>query len=542
VLANVLLRTEDAGLKLTATNLEIGITYWVPGKIETDGAITVPARLLTDVVNSLPNERIDLELQDGDRLHLRCGRFETHLRGIDADEFPAIPAAGERPTTRVSQKVLRRALAEVTFAAASDEARPILTGVLTRFEGDRITLAAADNYRIAITTIAGLDAVEETSIVVPARSYTELARVLSDTDDPVDLILSAQKNQVLFHADGVDLVSRLIDGQFPNYQQVLPATHATRVELDRDDLLKAVRLAAYIASASANIVKIQVAPDGAPQVTVGAAADVGDHQGVVDAVIEGDGTTIAFNARYLGDVLQNVDTDRFSIELNGPLSPGVFRPADGRDYTHVVMPVRTTSRRWPGPAGTTLLTSLRLAGFRAYDTLDVSFGPGPHLVWGANAAGKTSLLEAVVLLARGSSHRTGVDAEMIRWTAPFARVDGRRGADVAPADVDVTLVREGPSRGRKRIRVNGVPRRSGALAGILRTVVFAPEEMLRSGPEPRRRRSTPATQRFPTPPTSPATGADAAQPPAPGDPGGAGVARSAPLLGREAPRGRGGRA
>ncbi len=343
VLANVLLRTEDAGLKLTATNLEIGITYWVPGKIETDGAITVPARLLTDVVNSLPNERIDLEVKDSDRLHLRCGRFETHLRGIDADEFPAIPAAGERPTTRVSQKVLKRALAEVAFAAASDEARPILTGVLTRFEGDRITLAAADNYRIAITTVAGLDAVEETSVVVPARSYTELARVLADTDDPVEIILSAQKNQVLFHVDGVDLVSRLIDGQFPNYQQVLPASHATRVELDREDLLKAVRLAAYIASASANIVKLQVAPDGAPQVTVAAAADVGDHVGVVDATIEGDGTTIAFNARYLGDVLQNVDADRFAIELNGPLSPGVFRPADGRDYTHVVMPVRTTS-------------------------------------------------------------------------------------------------------------------------------------------------------------------------------------------------------
>ena len=343
VLANVLLRTEDAGLKLTATNLEIGITYWVPGKIETDGAITVPARLLTDVVNSLPNERIDLELSGGDRLHLRCGRYETHLRGIDADEFPAIAAAGERPTTRVSQKVLKRALSEIAFAAASDEARPILTGVLTRLEGDRITLAAADNYRIAITTIPGLDAVEETSVVVPARSYAELARVLVDTDDPIEIILSAQKSQVLFHVEGVDLVSRLIEGQFPNYQQVLPTSHATRVELDREDLLKAVRLAAYIASASANIVKLQIAPEGAPQVTVAAAADVGDHQGVVDATVEGDGTTIAFNAKYLGDVLQNVDADRFVMELNGPLSPGVFRPADGRDYTHVVMPVRTAS-------------------------------------------------------------------------------------------------------------------------------------------------------------------------------------------------------
>ena len=344
VLANVLLRTEDAGLKLTATNLEIGITYWVPGKIDTDGAITVPARLLADIVGGLPaGDRVDLEVRTGDRLHLACGRFETHLRGIDAEEFPAIPAAGERPTTRISQKVLRRALGEVTFAAATDEARPILTGVLTRFEGDHLTLAAADNYRIAISTIPTLDAVEEMSIVVPARSYTELARILADVDDPVEIILAPARNQVLFHVEGVDLVSRLIDGQFPNYQQVLPSSYATKAEVDRDDLLKAVRLAAYIASSSANIVRLGLAPEGAPLITVAAAADVGDQLGAVDAAIEGDGTTIAFNARYLVDVLQNVDADRFTIELQGPLAPGVFRPTDGRPYTHVVMPVRTTS-------------------------------------------------------------------------------------------------------------------------------------------------------------------------------------------------------
>ena len=148
VLANVLLKTEDAGLKLTATNLEIGITYWVPGKIDTDGATTVPAKLLTDLINSLPSgDRVDLELGAGESLHIRCGRFETHVKGIDADEFPAIQTAGERPTTRIAQNVLRRALAETAFAAASDEARPILTGVLAKFEGDQLTLAAADNYR-----------------------------------------------------------------------------------------------------------------------------------------------------------------------------------------------------------------------------------------------------------------------------------------------------------------------------------------------------------------------------------------------------------
>ena len=344
VLANVLLKTEDAGLKLTATNLEIGITYWVPGKIEVDGATTVPAKLLTDLVNSLPaGDRVDLELQAGDTLHLRCGRFETHVKGIDADEFPAIGAAGERPTTRIAQNLLRRALAETAFAAASDEARPILTGVLARFEGDQLTLAAADNYRIAVKTIPILDAVPETSVVIPARALNELARVLADVDDPVEVVLTASRNQVLFHLDGIDLVSRLIDGQFPNYQQVVPQSHTTRAVLDREELLRAVRPAALIAHESANIVKLQIGADGEPGITVSASAEVGDHVGQVEASVEGDGTTIAFNARYLADVLTNVTAEQFALELNGPLSPGVFKPIGDDRYIHVVMPVRTTS-------------------------------------------------------------------------------------------------------------------------------------------------------------------------------------------------------
>ncbi len=343
VLANVLLKTEDAGLKLTATNLEIGITYWVPGKIETDGAMTVPARLLTDLVGSLPaSERVDLELKDNDTLQLRCGPFATHIKGIDADEFPAIQTAGERPTTRINQGILRRALEETVFAAASDEARPILTGVLARFEGERATFAAADNYRIAVKTISTLDAVPETSVVIPARALAEVVRILGDVDDPVELVLAQARNQVLFHLEGVDLVSRLIDGQFPNYQQVLPSSHATRAEFDRAELLKAVRPAALIASSSANIIKLAVGTDEGG-VTVSAAAEVGDYEGQVDATVAGDGTTIAFNAKYLHDVLSNVAAERFALELNGPLSPGVFRPVGDDQYVHVVMPVRTTS-------------------------------------------------------------------------------------------------------------------------------------------------------------------------------------------------------
>jgi DNA polymerase-3 subunit beta len=344
VLTNVLLKTEDAGLKLTATNLEIGITYWVPGKIEVDGATSVPARLLTDLVNSLPGgEPIDLELGEGETLHIRSGRFESNIKGISADDFPTVQTAGERPVTRIPQNVLRHALEETAFAAASDEARPILTGVLARFEGDQLTLAAADNYRIAVKTITILDPVEETSVVIPARALHELSRVLTDTEDPVSVVLAHARNQILFHLEGVDLVSRLIDGQYPNYQSVLPASHSTRAVLDREELLRAVRPAALIAHESANIVKLGVGLEGDPGITVSANAEVGDHIGRIEAEVEGDGTTIAFNARFLADVLQNVDADQFALELNGPLSPGVFKPLGDDRYVHVVMPLRTTS-------------------------------------------------------------------------------------------------------------------------------------------------------------------------------------------------------
>ncbi len=344
VLSNVLLRTEDAGLKLTTTNLEIGITCWIPGKIETDGTLTVPARLFADILNSLPpGERVDLDSEGTDSLHIRSGRFRAHIRGIDAEEFPAIPAAGERPTTRVSQKVLRAALGEVAFAAASDESRPILTGVLTRFAGDRLTLAAADNYRIAVKTINILDPVAEKSVVVPARSYTELVRILSDTDDPVDVVLAPARNQVLFHVEGVELITRLVDGQFPNYQQVLPTSHTTRAVVDREDLLKATHLSALIASSSANVVKLTVSGDGAGSVAVSANAEIGDNEGEIEATVEGEGTTIAFNARFLIEMLQNLDAAQLALEFNGPLSPGVLRPVGDADYVHVIMPVRTAS-------------------------------------------------------------------------------------------------------------------------------------------------------------------------------------------------------
>jgi DNA polymerase-3 subunit beta len=347
VLANVLLRTEDGGLRLTTTNLEIGLVYWVPAKVDADGATTVPAKLLTDLVTALPGgSKVELETGANETLHLTAGPFQSHLKGIDAEEFPSIQAVGERPTTRIAQDVLKQALEETAFAAATDEARPILTGVLWRFDGDSVTFAAADNYRIAVKTIPILDPVSEMSVVIPARALTELMRILGETDEPIDVILAQSRNQVLFHLQGdqpIDLVSRLIDGQFPNYQSVLPKAHTTRAILDREELLRAVRPAALIAHESANIVKLQISSNGESGIVVSANAEIGDHVGQVEADVEGDGTSIAFNAKYLADVLEKVTAEQFALELQGPLAPGVFKPVGDDRYVHVVMPVRTTS-------------------------------------------------------------------------------------------------------------------------------------------------------------------------------------------------------
>jgi DNA polymerase III subunit beta len=348
VLANVLLKTEESGLKLTATNLEIGINCWVPGKIEEAGEITVPAKLLTDLVASLPNQRIDLQLSAKDRtLKVTCGGSRSSIKGIDADEFPVVAAIGEAPATSVDGRALRDALGQVVFAAASDESRPILTGVLTKLVGDTMTLAAADNYRIAVRTVKLEKPVSpEMSIVVPARSYAELMRILPDAEEPIEITVTPNKSQVLFHVEGIDLVSRLIEGQFPNYEPVIPQSHASRAVLDREAFLSGARRASIFARDSANIVKIEFGGESSngDGVSISAhAADVGDNADTLEASVEGSPTSIAFNARYLLDVLANLGTDEAALELSGPLAPGVVRGVGKDDYVHVIMPVRTAS-------------------------------------------------------------------------------------------------------------------------------------------------------------------------------------------------------
>ena len=344
ILANVLLRTDDGRLKLTTTNLEIGVNAWIGAKIADEGGITVPAKLFADFVNSLPPGQVDLALNVRTKtLHVQSASYEANIKGIDAEEFPPIPTIPEKPTTRVAQSVLRQMINEVAFVAATDDSRPVLTGVLSRFDGNEFSLVAADPYRLGIRRGQLLEKVDPAiEVIIPARSLFELARIIADDDTPVDIAVTQNKSQVILHTADVDLVTRLIEGQFPNYRQVIPASFTTRVVVERDELLKATKLASYFARDAANIVRLAVSPQdgGAPLVVSANAAEIGDNVSRVEASVEGNSVQIAFNARFLSEALSSLTAPEVALELGGALAPGVLKVVGEQSYLHVVMPLR----------------------------------------------------------------------------------------------------------------------------------------------------------------------------------------------------------
>jgi len=345
-----LLSTDHGKLKLSATNLSTGIVCWIGAKVEEDGSTTVPARLLTDFVNSLPPERIDMELTVRTQtLNLKCARFEANIKGIDAQEFPLIPTAGEDSKISLDPSMLRQMIDQVVFAAATDESRPILTGVLAKFQGEQLTLAAADGFRLSVRTAHLSEPVSEpVTVIVPARALAELSRIGVEQEQPIEVTITPARNQALFHMANVDLVSQLIEGNFPDYNQIIPKSYSTRTVVSTSDFLKAAKTANIFARDAANIVRLEIVPGGelAPgRVTLTAtSAEVGDNVGEFDAVIEGEGMEIAFNAKYLIDVLSVVDAAQVALETTTASSPGVIKPVGSEDFTCVLMPMHDPTR------------------------------------------------------------------------------------------------------------------------------------------------------------------------------------------------------
>ncbi len=348
VLSNVLLATDNGRLRLSATNLEIGINFWAFAKVEEEGAITIPARLLGEFVNALPPERIDLSLDESTQtLNLKCASYQSNIKGISAEEFPIVPTLGDdQGTIQLPPDILRDMISQVVISAATDESRPILTGILAEFRETGLTMAAADGFRLSVKT-APAEYPEATEIIIPARAVTELARLVRETEGPVHMVANPNRKQVIFHMTGADLVSQLIEGKFPDYNQIIPKQHVTRTCMETGSLLKAVRLSDLFARDSAHIVRLTITPPAdelAPgQVVLSASsAELGDNVATVDASVEGEPIEIAFNAHFLIEALSVITSPEVALETSSPSSPGVIRPVGDGDFTYVLMPMHLT--------------------------------------------------------------------------------------------------------------------------------------------------------------------------------------------------------
>ena len=345
VLGNILLATDAGRLKLSATNLEVGINCWIGARVGEDGATTVPARTFIDLVNALPPEQVDMELVVRTQtLNLRAGRSEANVKGIDAQEFPLVPMPEGEGGIPIEPDVLRTAIEQVALAAATDESRPILTGVLAKFENTHLTLAAADGFRLSVRTIPLSQPVPDPfSIIIPARALVELGRISGDQKEPVVITVTPTRNQVLFQLTDIVLVSQLIDGKFPDYRQIIPRDHTTHTIVDTAVFLKACKTALIFARDAAHITRLHIKPSSelAPghMIVSATSAETGDDVSELDASIKGEEIEVAFNIKYLIDVLSVVSTPQIALDTTTSSSPGVIRPLGDVDFTHVIMPM-----------------------------------------------------------------------------------------------------------------------------------------------------------------------------------------------------------
>ncbi|MGH7158315.1 MAG: DNA polymerase III subunit beta [Candidatus Saccharimonadales bacterium] len=336
VLANVLLKTVSNRLSVVATNLDIGITQHIGAKIESEGAITVPARLMQDFVNSLPSGVINLELDDL-RLKVATDQYQSVINGVSAEEFPVMPAISDGKRWSVPTVLLKSSLHQVVVAASSDEARPVLTAVYLHTTGGRLYMAATDSYRLAEKEL--FKTAEDINLLVPVSAMQDLLRIIGDTEVE-EVLVSHNDQQVLFQAGDVELVARLIEGKYPDYQKLIPDDFTVAATLKRADLLNAAKVSSLFARESAGSITVEVDEEKQELSIRSVASQLGENNAVVPAKVTGNGA-ITLNSRYLLDALQAQHGEEASFSFNGKLEPSVVKDPKVSDYTHIIMPLKS---------------------------------------------------------------------------------------------------------------------------------------------------------------------------------------------------------
>lgn len=345
ILTNILLTTEDGNLRLSATNLELGINYRIPAEIASEGSITVPAKTLIDLVNTLPNDVVHLELSpDASTLIVRCVQVVTDIKGLDAEDFPPMPVFDPQDAVVFNLPELKKMIQQVAFAAATDETRPMLQGIYLTVNGNELTLVATDGYRIAKRTQLLENAPDAPiSAIIPARALIEVNRIPGDSSDQIYVNLASGKNQVIFHQEHVDVASQLISGTYIDYKAIIPRNFKTDTVVSTAALQKACAQAMIIARDSKFLTHFTIRPDAGDDglIQINAVSEeTGTYDNQIPATVNGETLNIAFNVRFLRDVLDVVSSPQVMIRTNTNVSPSLITPLDdGNDYEYVLMPM-----------------------------------------------------------------------------------------------------------------------------------------------------------------------------------------------------------
>ena len=345
VTQNVLIETEDSKVKITATNLEIAISTWISAEIKEAGSLTIPARMLTDFINSLPSgEQVEVKMiKDKAGIEIKCKTYNGRISGTEAGEFPPIPESSDSPTISVPSAALKRSLGRVAIVSATDDSRPVLMGVKVEIDKSGITLAAADGFRLAVDRVE-ISSTEDldSAAIVPGKTMLELERLIDDSNQStIQISISEASNQILFNLENIQVVSQLIQGQFPDYEKLIPNSSSTQSLVDRKAFMESIKAASIFARDGSGIIKLIMDKSSKKISILSNAEEIGDLENDIDADINGDESKVAFNSRFLQDVVGVLGSDVIKIDSSSPSSPGVFtEKSDGNsNYRHVIMPM-----------------------------------------------------------------------------------------------------------------------------------------------------------------------------------------------------------
>lgn len=337
VLSNILIHASGNKIRLAATNLEMGISVLIGAKVEKEGAITIPAKIIGDLVSNLPAGKISLKEKES-QLSLKGSAFLVSLNGISASEFPEVPEKISQKDFSLPQEVLTLLNRKVSFAASKDESRPKLTGVLLIFDKDRLRAVATDGFRLSCKDIEISKTGSQTKerLLIPARMLEELAKVIGSGEE--DIEVSMKEKQILFANSSLVLTGRILEGEFPDFEKIIPKGNQYWANVDKNDLARAVKVAGVLGKEAASVIKLRIEKDKI--VIFSESSEYGREETQIDAKTQGEGIEVAFNYKYLLDFLASVDGGSITIETNGSASPGVFRDNKDESYLHLIMPVR----------------------------------------------------------------------------------------------------------------------------------------------------------------------------------------------------------